>query len=68
MTARWIIDRVMKSATFLALFCLTHYEIAYVDDVAQLADLTLSFRPLEQPLGLLIENVETVPRTVKPEV
>ena len=63
-----IVDRIVQASGLLALLGLTHYEVADIDDVAQLADFARCFRLLEKLLGLLIENVEAVPCTVKTEV
>ena len=54
----------MQSARFVAFLCLPHYEVAHVDYVAQLAYLPRRFRAFEQPLGLLIEDIQAVPRAV----
>lgn len=58
----------METAGLFALLGLAHDEIADVDDVAQLADLARSLRAFEQALGLLVEDIETVPCTVEAQI
>jgi hypothetical protein len=65
---RRIIESVVQTSGFVALFGLAHNQIADVDDVAEFANLTRGFRAFEQTLCLLIKDVKTVPCTVKAQV
>ena len=56
-----IIDRVVQSATFFAFECLSCDQIAYVNQVAKLANLSGRFDSSEEVLGLFIEQVESFP-------
>ena len=63
-----IVDVVVQAAALLAFHCLTHDEVAYVDDVAQFAQLAAHDALLEELLGLLVQEVEAVPGTFKAQV
>ena len=56
-----IVDGEVESARLLALLGLTHDQIADIDNITQLADLSRCLGAFEEFLGLLIENVKTVP-------
>ena len=58
----------MQSAALLALDGLSCDEVAHVNHVAQLADVAARLYALEELLGLLVEQVETVPRTLQAQV
>ena len=58
----------MQPTRLFALLGLTHDQIADVDDVAQLADLTRGLGTLEQTLCLFVEYVKSVPRPIKAKI
>ena len=64
----WIIDGVVQTSRLLTLLGLAHDEITHIDDVSQLANASAHGALLEEFLGLLIEDVEAVPCTVKAKV
>ena len=63
-----IVDGEMKTTTLLTLYRLTRDEIAHVNHVAEFADIATCLHTLEEILCLLIEHVETVPRSLESEV
>ncbi len=63
-----IVDGVVETTALLALDSHAGDEITYVDHVAKLAKLLAHLHTLEEVLGLLIEQVETVPGTLQSEV
>ena len=63
-----IVDGIMEAARIVALLGLAHNQVTHVDDIAQFADFARGFGALEEFLGFLIENVETVPSAVQTEV
>lgn len=63
-----IVGGVVQSAALLALDSLTCDEVAHVNHVAQLADVAARLYALEEFLGLLVEQVEAVPRTLQAQV
>ncbi len=65
---RRIIDCVVETARFFPLLGLPHDEVAYVDDVSELADLARCLRAFEESFGFLVKDVESVPGAVEAEV
>ena len=63
-----VVYGIVEPAALLALQGLTHYEVCDVDDVAQLAQLARRLAGLEEPFGLLIEDVEAVPGPLQAQV
>lgn len=63
-----IIKGIVEAAALVALFGLAHDEVAYIDDVAELADFARGFGAFEEFLGLLVEDVEAVPGAVEAQV
>ena len=63
LNARWmrVIDSIMQSAAFFAFECLSGNQIAYVNQVAKLANLAGRFDSSEEVLGLFIKQVESFP-------
>ena len=55
----------MEPATLLTLHSLAGDEVAHVDHVAQLAQFARSLAAFEEGFGLLVEDVEAVPRTLE---
>lgn len=56
-----IVGREVQSTALLALQCPAGDEVADIDHVTELADVTTCLHTLEETLRLLIEHVETVP-------
>ena len=52
----------------MPLLRLPHYKVSNVYYIAELTYLTRSLGTLEQPFRLLVEDVEPIPGTVKPQV
>src|SRR3712207_5059486 len=62
-----VVDGVMQSPALFSFHRLPRDEIPHVDHVAQLAELAGGFAFLEQAFGLLVNNVEPVPRAGEAE-
>ena len=58
----------MQATGFFAVFGLTGDQVSDVDDVAQLTDAADHLAGLEEFLGLLIQDVQTVPGAVKTQI
>jgi len=58
----------VQAATLLALQCLARDQVADVDHVAQLADVSRRLHALEQVLRLFVEQVETLPGAAQTQV
>ena len=58
---RRIVDRVVQSATFLALHRLAGDEVTDVDHVTQLAQLFGRLATLEEAFRLFVQDVQAVP-------
>ena len=56
-----IIDGVMQSPALLALQRLTCDEISHIDHIPQFTDVARGLYPLEEVLGLLIQEVQSFP-------
>lgn len=56
-----IIDGIMQSPALLALQRLTCDEVSHIDHIPQLTDVARGLYPLEEVLGLLIQEVQSFP-------
>ena len=63
-----VVDGVVEASRLVALHCLTHNQVAHIYYIAQLANLSTHLARLEELLGLLIENVESVPGAVQTQI
>ena len=63
-----VISGEMQATALLALQCPTGDEIAHINHVTQLTDVTTGLDTLEEALGLFIEHIQTVPGTVQTQV
>ena len=63
-----VVHGVVEAAAFLAFHGLAHYQIGYVDDVAQLAEFARGLAYLEELFGLFVEDVEAVPGAFQAQV
>ena len=63
-----IIDGVVETTALFALYRHAGDEITHVDHVAKLAELLAYLDTLEEVLGLLVQQVESVPGTFQSEV
>ena len=58
---RGIIDGVMQSPALLALQRLACDEVSHIDHIPQFTDVARGLYPLEEVLGLLIQEIQTFP-------
>ena len=63
-----VVGGEVEAAALLALQGPTGNEVAYIDHVAELADVLRGLDTLEKALGLFVEHVETVPGTVQTQI
>ena len=63
-----IVEGVMQSAALFPFYGHAGNQVTHVDHVSQLADILRGFHTLEQVLCLLVQHVQTIPRTFQSEV